>query len=124
MGLEMAKPDEVDLNTMSEEVKRHYLERRKRGNRAIVGRLRAQGIVVENVVNERLDFFVAFLVQQGIITDDQQLNFEILFEIHFNEVLHTMVEQIREKQAEAATEAAKPKLAVPNAPGKLILPGK
>lgn len=120
----MAKPDEVDLNTMSEEVKRHYLERRKKGNRAIVGRLRSQGIVVENVANERLDFFVAFLVQQGIITDDQQLNFEILFEIHFNEVLHTMIDQIREKQAEAEAEAAKPKLVVPNASGKLVVPGK
>jgi len=64
-----------------------------------------------NTVELRLNTFIIHLVEWGIITEDQKLDFEI----KFAETIQDQLIAMRKDYDEQAAAASKPKLVIPNA---------
>lgn len=84
-------------------------------NQASYQQLQQQAGVTMNTESMRLNLFIDFATEIGLLTEEERLNFEILFHERVKESLDGVWEQYR-------AAAKKQQLATPKKPG-LIIPG-
>lgn len=97
----MTERREINLDEMTDEQKEKLLKRLRSQNHRITTSMATEGYAPTNVGTERHESFISYMVQLGIITEEQMLNFDIMWEIHLQQKLQSLAQQVVEEKQRA-----------------------